>query len=192
LDSFTEVEAYALMASGYLMADGELRALQNELERSGSLGTWGDFLVDAPRGRWPFLRLADLMRQPPDSADSRRLDLAVQLSPASRLFFKFWRLVPALRLSAITGATALAVACIWLAFQTWDSPIQAPQWRVTVGHAIVFLLLLIAAAVYPVLKSLNPHRALSGYLTKTIVALLGWSASNTHMRLFDPLYLALG
>src|SRR5262245_24862465 len=192
LDSFTEVEAYALMASGYLMADGELRSLQTEHERSGSLGTWGDFLVDAPRGRWPFLRLADLMRQPPDSADSRRQDFAVQLRAGSGLFFKVWRLVPALRLSAITGATALAVACIWLAFQTWDSPIQAPQWRVTVGQAIVILLLLIAAAVYPVLQWLNPHRALRGYLTKAIVALVGWIASNTHLRLFDPLYLARG
>ena len=62
----------------------------------------------------------------------------------------------------------------------------------TVGHAIVLLLLLIAAAVYPVLKWLNPHRALRGYLMKAIVALVGWIASNTHLRLFDPLYLARG
>src|SRR5262249_60523908 len=135
---------------------------------------------------------ADTLPPPPARAACRRQDFAVQLRAGSGLFFKVWRLVPALRLSAITGATALAVACIWLAFQTWDSPIQAPQWRVTVGQAIVILLLLIAAAVYPVLKWLNPHRALRGYLTKAIVALVGWSASNTHMRLFDPLYLALG
>ena len=192
LDSFTEVEAYALMASGYLMAEGELRALQAEHARSGSLGAWGDFLVDAPRGRWPFLRLADLMRQPPDSADSRRQDLATQLRAGSGLFFKVWKLVPALRLSALTAATALVVTGICVAFQTWDSPLRAPRWQVTVGHAVLFLLLLIAATVYPVLKWLNPNRALRGYLTKALVAVVGWIASNTHLRLFDPLYLGRG
>jgi predicted acylesterase/phospholipase RssA len=192
LDSFTEVEAYTLMASGYLMADGELRARQAEHERSGSLGVWGDFLVDAPRGRWPFLRLADLMRQPPDSADCRRQDLALQLRSGSGLFFKVWKLVPALRLAAIAGATALAVAGICVAFETWDSPLEGPRWRMTVGHAVLTLLLLVAAAVVPVLKWLNPNRALRGYLTKAVVALVGWIASNTHLRLFDPLYLARG
>jgi hypothetical protein len=100
--------------------------------------------------------------------------------------------VPALRLSAIAGATALAVAGICVAFETWDSPLGSPGWRMTVGHAVLTLLVLAAAAVIPVLKWLNPNRALRGYLTKAVVALVGWIASNTHLRLFDPLYLARG
>jgi len=192
LDSFTEVEAYSLMASGYLMADGELRTQQAEHARSGALGAWGDFLIDAPRGRWPFLRVADLMRQPPDSADCRRQDLALQLRAGSGLFFKVWKLVPALRFSAIAVAGALAVGGICVAFATWDSPLESPRWGMTVGHAIVILLLLIAATIVPVLKWLNPNRALRGYLTKAVVAVVGWIASNTHLRLFDPLYLARG
>jgi predicted acylesterase/phospholipase RssA len=192
LDSFTEVEAYALMASGYLMTAGELHALQAEHERAGGLGAWGDFLVAAPRGRWPFLRLADLMRQPPDSADARRQDLALQLRAGSGLFFKVWKLVPVLRLAVLVAAIALAVAGICVAFATWNAPLRAPQWQMTVGHAILVVLVVVAAAVHPVLKWMNPHRALRGYLAKAVVALVGWLASNIHLRLFDPLYLARG
>jgi predicted acylesterase/phospholipase RssA len=192
LDSFTEVEAYALMASGYLMTEGELRALQADHERSGALGSWGDFLVDAPRGRWPFLRLADLMRQPPDSADCRRQDLAFQLRAGSGLFFKVWKVVPGLRLAVLIGASAIAIAGVCVVFETWNSPLRGPEWQMTVGHAVLALLFLVAATVYPLLKWLNPNRALRGYLAKAIVALVGWVASNTHLRLFDPLYLARG
>jgi predicted acylesterase/phospholipase RssA len=192
LDSFTEVEAYALMASGYLMTEGELRELQAEHERAGALGEWGDFLIDAPRGRWPFLRLADLMRQPPDSADWRRQDLALQLRAGSGVFFKVWKLVPVLRLAVLVGGVALAVAGTCVIFATWDSPLRAPGWQMTVGHVVLALFVIAAAAVYPVLKWLNPHRALRSYLTKAVVALVGWVASNTHLRLFDPLYLARG
>ena len=192
LDSFTEVEAYALMASGYLMTEGEFRSLQCEHERNGSIGTWGDFWVDAPRGRWTFLRLAALMRQPADSADCRRRDLALQLRASSGLFFKVWMLVPWLRALAIGGAVGVAVFLTWIVFATWDSPVPALQWHVTVGHAVVALLLLVAATMYPVLKWLSPHSAVRGYLGKAAVALAGWAASNIHLRIFDRMYLARG
>ncbi|HVO23531.1 MAG TPA: patatin-like phospholipase family protein [Candidatus Margulisiibacteriota bacterium] len=192
LDSFTEVEAYALMASGYLMTEGEFRSLQSEHRQSGASGTWGDFQVDAPRGRWPFLRLADLMRQPADSADCRRRDLALQLRAGSGLLFKVWMLVPWLRALAISGAVGVAVLLTWLMFRTWDSPLPALQWHVTVGHAVVALLLLVVATVYPVLKWLSPQSAVRGYLGKAAVALAGWVASNVHLLIFDRLYLARG
>jgi predicted acylesterase/phospholipase RssA len=192
LDAFTEVEAYALMASGYLMTEGEFRVLQREHRASGAIGTWGDFLVDAPRGRWPFLRLADLMRQPPDSADCRRRDLGLQLCAGSGVFFKVWALVPWLRAVATGGAVALAVLVTVLLFTTWKSPLPAPHWDVTVGQAVAAMVLLVASTVYPVLKWLTPRHAVRGYVGKAAVALAGWVASNVHLRVFDPIYLQRG
>jgi predicted acylesterase/phospholipase RssA len=192
LDSFTEVEAYALMASGYLMTAGEFRGMQSEYERNGETGTWGGFRVDARRGRWPFLRLADLMRQPPDSADCRRRDLALQLRAGSGLFFKVWVLVPWLRALAIAGGAGLVVLLIWAASASWSSPLPALQWHVTVGHAVVAVLLMVVATVYPVLKWISPQSAVRGYLGKAAVALAGWVASNVHLLIFDRMYLARG
>jgi predicted acylesterase/phospholipase RssA len=192
LDSFTEVEAYALMASGYLMTEGEMHALQSEHRQSGAIGTWGDFFVDAPRGRWPFLRLADLLRQPADSADCRRRDLALQLRAGSGLFFKVWILMPWLRALAIAGGSGLAVLLIWFMMAHWSSPLPALQWHVTVGHAVVAVILLLVITVYPVLKWLNPQSAVRGYLGKAAVALVGWVASNVHLLIFDRMYLGRG
>ena len=192
LDSFTEVEAYALMASGYLMTEGEFRILQCEHERSHSIGTWGDFDVNAPRGRWPFLRLADLMRQPPDSADCRRRDFALQLKVGSGLFFKVWELVPWLRRLALGGAAGLLVLLIWLVLTTWHSSLPALHWNVTVGHAVVAVLFLVVTTALPIFKWVNPHGALRGYMAKAAVALAGWVASNVHLLIFDRMYLARG
>ena len=47
LDSFTEVEASALMASGYLMAGQQLKDLDEQHQKDGKPGTWGDFDIDA-------------------------------------------------------------------------------------------------------------------------------------------------
>ena len=48
LDSFSEVESYALMASGYLMTDGQLRQLDRDHKAAGLPGTWGGFDIGAP------------------------------------------------------------------------------------------------------------------------------------------------
>src|SRR5262249_22802994 len=122
----------------------------------------------------------------------RRQDLALQLRAGSGLFFKVWKLVPALRFSAIAVAGALAVGGICVAFATWDSPLESPRWGMTFGHAIVTLLLLVAASIVPVLKWLNPIGALGGYLPKGVVAFVGWIATNTPLVLFAPLYPARG
>ncbi len=192
LDSFSEVEAYALMTSGYLMTKHTVAALQREHVDAGGTGTWGDFEVDAPPEAWPFLQLADLMKQPSDSADCRRHDLALQLETGSGLFFKIWRLIPVLRASAIGGAIALVVLLVWMAVTAWDSPLPALHWNVTVGNALVILLGTAATTVWPLLKWMNPHSAVRGYPAKAAMALAGFVASNVHLMIFNRLYLKRG
>jgi len=159
---------------------------------AGGSGTWGDFKVGAPQEIWEFLQLADLMKQPSDSADCRRRDLALQLETGSGLFFKVWRLIPALRAIAIVGAVALAVLLLWLAFTAWNSPLPALQWDVTVGRALVILLFTAATTVVPLLKWMNPQSAVRGYGMKVVIALAGFVASNVHLLIFNRLYLKRG
>jgi hypothetical protein len=63
LDSFTEVEAYALMASGYLMTKHGLEDLQKLHEEEGGTGGWGGYQIGAPTGTWPFSPLIPILGQ---------------------------------------------------------------------------------------------------------------------------------
>ncbi|HWH79996.1 MAG TPA: patatin-like phospholipase family protein, partial [Candidatus Binatus sp.] len=69
LDSFSEVEAYALMLSGYLMTEQEVKALDEQHRRDGHPGIWGGYDIDAPRGQWKFLELLPLIDKPATSSD---------------------------------------------------------------------------------------------------------------------------
>ena len=46
LDSFSEVEAYALMSSAYLMTEQQFSALQTLHEKEGESGNWGGYDVN--------------------------------------------------------------------------------------------------------------------------------------------------
>ncbi|RJQ46111.1 MAG: patatin family protein, partial [Nitrospiraceae bacterium] len=123
LDSFSEIEAYSLMLSGYLMAEQEFRELDKQHRKDGEIGTWGDFDVDAPRGAWTFLQLENLMRQPPDTSDARRRELEKHLEAGSSLFFKIWKLNPTLHKLGLTVGAALAILLLWFAYSYRDTQI---------------------------------------------------------------------
>lgn len=190
LDSFTEVEAYALMLSGYLMTEHQFRKLQELHEMEGQPGTWGDFDVHAARTDWPFLALAELFREPPDSPDIRRRDLGKQLEVASRRLFKVWMLIPALRKGAWVAGTAAALLLVSLVWMHWDAPLIRPS--VTVGPVVLFLVLALATMLVPALKWLNPERAMRGYRRKGVIALLGYALAWVHLRFFDRLFIERG
>src|SRR5690606_22488541 len=61
LDAFTEVEAYALMASGYRITKREFELLQQQHRKEGKPGTWGNYDIDAAGADWRFRQLEPLM-----------------------------------------------------------------------------------------------------------------------------------
>ena len=196
LDSFTEVEAYSLMLSGYLMTEYEFKELNDRYQKNNPRphgrppATWGDFDIDAPRQQWDFQQLEGLLREPPDSCDARRADLAKQLDVGSSLAFKIFKLNPKLRWVSWAIGAAAVVLLGWFAYLFWNTTIIAIN--TTLGSLILFLGISILVAAYPILKWLQPQKASRRWLFKASVALAGFVATNIHLRLFDPMFLKRG
>ncbi len=191
LDSFTEVEAAALMASGYLMTEQQLKDLDESHQKDGENGSWGDFDVYAARGPWPFLALSELMRKPPGDSDARREDLGQQLEVAGSMAFKVWRLSPGLASTAKALAVALLVGLVWLIFANWDKSLDF-RYSVNVGALVIAVLLAVGTLIYPMLQWLEPTKAVRGVARKAAVAVLGFVASNFHLLTFDKLFQRRG
>jgi hypothetical protein len=190
LDSFTEVETYSLMLSGYLMTEYEFKELDKQHRRDGELGTWGGFDIEAPRGDWPFLKLESLVRQPPDSSDAQRADLGKQLEVGSSLLFKIWQLSPLLRWLSRAGAIAAAVLLLWFIYAYWDTELPFP--KVSIGGLTVFIVLLVVGIAFPLINWLDPQKAARGYLRKALIALAGFVLTNIHLSVFDRMFLRRG
>jgi predicted acylesterase/phospholipase RssA len=193
LDSFTEVESSALMASGYRMIEHELGVLQELHQKGGEPGMWGDFDIGAGRGRWSFLN-ADFLRlvkARSDDPDARRQDLGRQLEVSRSMAFKVWRLMPALTGIAIALGVAAFAALVWFLVTQWSLPVEY-EFNSSVGKITLAAALLAVTAMFPLLKWLDPTKAMRGYLNKAGIAVLGCIVSNLHLWLFDWLYRRRG
>lgn len=189
LDSFSDVEAAALMCSGYLMAEQQTRALQETHGKNKEPGMWGDFQVDASRKEWSFLRLAPLM-EPSRNPTAPRRDLKKQLEAGSHKTFKIWRLDDTLKRfswALIVMAILPAAVFIW---RNWGNPLLPCS--ITVGGTVKTLIIMGLAAIFPVAKWYSAKKAIRGMAKNVLIALVGSFAMKIHLRLFDKLFLERG
>lgn len=192
LDSFTEVEAYALMASGYQLAAWQLRQLSQVQDNE----RWGGFEVNAPMAEakdgtpiWPFAPLIPVMAEPRDSNDPCRKDLGIQLQAGKIMFGRVWCLVGwmrALRCLGISVAT-LSLAC-WVWFH-WDALYPAKEF-VSVGT--ISMVMTVVVADYVQAKYLRFVTAGRSYLLAPVLALGGLAVSWLHLLLLEPQLRARG
>jgi hypothetical protein len=192
LDTFTEVEACALMGSGYLMTDHQLRKLDKAHVASGMRGHWAGFDVNAPRrGDWPFARLLPVLAADPDGSDRRARDLARQLEVSRMLFGKVWILVPWLTATAVAIAVAaLILGGLWI-YDHWTAVYQL---TIEIGVAKVSLAvaLLIAGMLVPLTRFLRVRSAGQSALFMFMTATFGWIATNIHLWSFDRIFKRRG
>jgi predicted acylesterase/phospholipase RssA len=190
LDSFTEVEACALMASGYLMAEQHLKDLDAQHKKDGKPGTWGDFEIDAERQRdWDFLKLKTLLaEQSGDQTSDKRKDLALQLEVGRCLFFKAWQLIPWLKLAAFTIAGLAAWMLIKLIVSQWHNTL----FSISVGELTLALFGILTALFMPAMRWLNPKKEADSIMIKTAIALAGYCMAKLHLNIFDKLFLDRG
>ncbi|MBZ5522819.1 MAG: patatin-like phospholipase family protein [Acidobacteriia bacterium] len=192
LDSFTEVEAYSLMISGYLMTEHELKTLDEQRKADGEPGTWGGFEVNAPRGQWRFLDLEPLVRKGADDSDARRQDLGLQLEAGASGAFKIWKLSPALKGIAIALGIAALVGLGWWLRVNWECEVPVGPFTLRFKHLVWVTAASLAAIIVPAFKWLRPMQAMRGYFWKAVVAFAGWVVANLHVLFFDWLYLRRG
>jgi predicted acylesterase/phospholipase RssA len=175
LDSFSEVEAYALMTSGYLMTEYAL----------GKRGVLG-FPIEQ-RGRepnWEFLKIEQLMKEP-----GRQTPFTRQLKFADSLFFKAWLLMRELQ---ILGGV-LAVVLLWLlGYAAWT--LRAHTISLTVGY----LVLAVASAALTLLglgfvaRIVNYRKTATEVLIGIGMVTFGWLFARLHLHVFDKLFLWQG
>ncbi|MEA2397059.1 MAG: hypothetical protein QOK25_615 [Thermoleophilaceae bacterium] len=174
LDSFTEMEAYALMTSGYLMTKERFGRGVADLRRS------------APSEAWRFLAVRDQMCDP----DLEPRELKAVLRAGKSLWLKPWILSAPLRRASVPLAlvlvplllvlsivalgmaagvgVALGVANLASAIGRWRRHARAPERKTSVPDAV--------------------QRVVLGSLLATAGSVVAWA----YMRLFDPHYLDAG
>lgn len=189
LDAFSEVEAYALMCSGYLMAEQQFKALQAQHIQNGETGTWGGYKADAPRGDWPFLAMAPILKSPVGSGKAGQ-DLRRQLEVGASLLFKIWRLDSRLKTAIWAAGAAAAIGFALLAINYWRSPLFSLE--LTVGALTVAVVLGLALAQFPALKWLFPQKSTRGMFQKALLALFGYLAARLHLWKFNAMFLERG
>ena len=196
LDSFTEVEAYTLMLSGYLMTAKQLEDLDKQHRANREPGTWGGFDIYAPRSNWVFRgqdgSLESLMRLPADGSDLRRRDLGEQIKVGSSAAFKIWQLSPVLRSTSRSLAALLLIGLGWFLGTHWSSAARLGPFSMSVRALTISILLVIAGILVPMLKWLRPREAMESWLAKIALALVGCILANLHLWIFDKLFLRRG
>jgi predicted acylesterase/phospholipase RssA len=181
LDSFSDIEAYALMTSGY-------RQTEYTFGKGGTV--WGLGSHDQ-QFEWDFLAVEDGMKGIGRSYQYVKRLLSVSGAHA----FKVWKLRKSLQALAFVLAAASLALVTWAAWTFRDSILLK---AVTVGAVWMFLLTLALTTLAAALvgKKLlgvehldeKLYRAATGILT----AVLGWPVAWIHLRIFDPMFLRDG
>jgi NTE family protein len=182
LDSFTEVEAYSLMADGYLMSREELRrppeiaALIAKKKRSAS-------------EPWRFLRISPWLSSPTD-------DYRKQLEVGSELVFKIFRLSPAVTIVTIAVVAGLCVGAFIL---LKDNIFEFLNYRFYVGELVVALVVLALGfipklgRIFKILRVLRaPAEYVGRLLLRALPAAIGSLFVWIHLFIYDPLFLRHG
>ncbi|MEA3210545.1 MAG: hypothetical protein QOE70_3602 [Chthoniobacter sp.] len=176
LDSFSDAEAFALMASGYRMTEREFAARITDFRRAV-----------APPQPWQFLAIEKFTSGTKGYEGGER-ELLRLLDVGRQLAFKIWMLSPPLQAAGLVlGGLALLI----LGFAAW-------YWSavplLTVGAVGAFVLGLAATAVVgkTVLRVVNFRAEFKRVVRGLAMSVAGFLAARLHLAFFDPLFLDFG
>ncbi|WP_321960042.1 tetratricopeptide repeat-containing protein [Paraburkholderia sp. J7] len=174
LDSFSETEAYGLMASGYLMTE---HYLDNT--------ALGFPVPPQTRQGWTFLEIERFLK------DRRRdAPLVTQLKVANTLFFKVWLLMRQLQIIAGVFAIFALTLLAYSAYVNWNQSIftlSVKQVASAVGFAALSLL---GLGMFG--KFWNYRKTATEILIGVGMATFGFALARLHLHLFDKLFLWQG
>ena len=198
LDTFCDLESFALMTSGYLMT------------KVGYGEAFGKPPEEAPTANWKFLRVAEVMKNTGNVYREERAYLDRVLDAGSGLAFKVWKLSPGLKtVSRVAVALAAVVALAALALAVWTFPdwrhaaVISPEKLKSAGELLTFGLV-VTAFVAVVVAALLVYVAgrvvgvtrwadtLAGKIVSVLLVLLGYPVAKIHLWFFEDRYKKCG
>ncbi|MDH3529126.1 MAG: patatin-like phospholipase family protein [Acidobacteriota bacterium] len=181
LDAFSDLEAYALMASGYLMTeeafqtDEALRKISKQSERH----------------TWKFLTIANDLKETGED----RGQIAKILSVSGSVVFKVWRLDPKLKVAAwaiVVIALTLTLGLFWLLRDyVLISELTIGKLGVTIVSTI-FLYYISSFAIGKFVNWVDWKSAVAKLLAKGGLAVAARLGTSIHTGVFDRLFLRHG
>lgn len=184
LDSFSDLEAHALMYDGYRLADQYIPDVEGL-----------PIQADAPRERWSFLDISTLMQ---GDAQTPRLEkhLRVGASRAGKLF-KLSEKASWIARGVVIGTVALFLLLIvWAGFAyAWYRPLQIAGLIVSALLTLYILFLCIALVVRTVRLASFPGETgppLAQLAIDLLVFTVGWIPARLHLAFTDPAFLRNG
>jgi predicted acylesterase/phospholipase RssA len=184
LDSFCDIEAFALMTSAYRMTEHEFRYSKclEIFRQSGATVT--------PK-QWEFLEVEAGMK----GSGARYDYVKRQLSVSHMLAFKIWRLSPVLRVISWMLGLAAVSSAVWACFHWASKTVVKPITLWDIGSYIVTTVAF-AVLTYVIGKKLMKIVRLRETLIRVAagiaISLLGWIVSGIHLLLFDRMFLRGG
>jgi predicted acylesterase/phospholipase RssA len=194
LDSFSEAEAYALMASGYNMTGTQFEGREKCI----------DGFTPVKSEDWEFLKIRECLHDPGKPQEH----LNKLLGTSSSLFCKVWKQwFPLIVLKWVLAATLLLFA-VW-AWQHWYDetvvPAQTARWlqELTVGRIGLAVLGMAGLLISRIVLSAIFTKVPIGYVMRVIrwrdtltkigvglgMCLFGWLVARLHLHVFDRLFL---
>ena len=172
LDSFSDKEAFALMTSGYRMAETEFARQFENLSRDKD-----------PKPNWRFLRV-----EPSMNDETRSQEMMELLKVAGNTALKIWLLSKPLKFTGII-ILLIAVIAFLLASLKWH---YLPL--LTLGMIGSFALVFFAGMFVgkTILRIVNFRETLTQIAVGIAMALVGWLLARLHLHVFDRLFLRKG
>ncbi len=176
LDSFHEVEAYALMTSGYRMAEAEYSCVAQNFPASGE-----------PNADWQFLRIEPPMKRI-SGVDAAHREVMALLAAANSLAFKIWKLSRPLRYFGRLVILALVAAAVWACWHWYDYPLLTTG-RLGVTALVIVLTTVVGSRLVRIVRYKDALRQIAISVGMGIV---GSIAASVHLLIFDQMYLRRG
>jgi len=176
LDSFHEVEAYALMTSGYRMAEYEFTRSVRGFPRTPAVS------ID-----WPFLRVEPPMKRVA-GIDHAYKDLVRLLKVSNCQAFKIWQLSPILRTLGWVLLVVAIAGLLLLAFRGPERQLITLRGLVTTG------LVLAGGTIFgkSVMRVVRWRDTLKQIALGLVLCVAGCVAGGLHLLFFDGMYLRRG
>jgi predicted acylesterase/phospholipase RssA len=167
LDSFNDIEAYALMYSGYAQTGYELNKKGN---------------ANAEGYNWEFLKIQDYLKIPARTEKIKKFLVA-----GKKLAFKVLDISkPAMAAMIILGIAA-CIPLGWLTYKFYNTPVY--KFELTVKVIFSFILVTVLGYVFKSLaKYINYKSTIAKYLGLFFAMIAGFIVSNIYLLIFNKIY----